>query len=359
MDLASNGFLVITLMLGLGCAMILSLIVVKFFRWLSSVWGQPPEKSNEPENKQPQSTASIRTFSFMVILCGVMVYTFCCYGAKIKAYNKLQNEMRELQQRYDTQQRYNSGNYVPRSQYESDIASQQQVINDLQSELSKYRSADTVPTVQTEQSVSDVLAMPPNMVSFTRYWKSEYDGYSYSVTYQINKNLYDFYRSKDRYGQSTPNDCESYIKEAQSCAAADAVIAEFNGLRTKYGWSEWQEMQEVITFVQTMPYMTDSDFIGRSEYLKYPIETLYDGTGDCEDFSFLLACLLKRMRIGVCIIDYPQHVMIGIRVNAKSGTYFTIDDEKYYVVETTSRRKIGELPEDYVGISAEHVIKIT
>ena len=66
-----------------------------------------------------------------------------------------------------------------------------------------------------------------------------------------------------------------------------------------------------VLFVQIIPYSYDIDSMGQ-DYPRYPIETLIDGTGDCEDHAILLAQLLSSMNYDAILLKYPTHVALGV-----------------------------------------------
>jgi len=49
------------------------------------------------------------------------------------------------------------------------------------------------------------------------------------------------------------------------------------------GFTDNQIMELAISFVKSLPYSYDIDTTGLEGYKRYPIETLADSTGDCED----------------------------------------------------------------------------
>ena len=90
-----------------------------------------------------------------------------------------------------------------------------------------------------------------------------------------------------------------------------------------------------IDFVQSMIYEYDIDYIGKNEYPKYPIETIVDGKGDCEDTSFLMASILEAINIDTVILIFSDHVAVGVWCNGCTGTYYNYNDKKYFFLETT------------------------
>ena len=59
-----------------------------------------------------------------------------------------------------------------------------------------------------------------------------------------------------------------------------------DGLKTaasNKGYSAYETVEYVITFVQSLTYTVDDETTPWNEYPRYPIETLFDRGGDCED----------------------------------------------------------------------------
>lgn len=90
-----------------------------------------------------------------------------------------------------------------------------------------------------------------------------------------------------------------------------------------------------IDFVQSMIYEYDIDYIGANEYPKYPIETIKDEKGDCEDTSFLMASILEALGIDVILFDLPRHMAVGVECSDCTGAYSTYRGKRYYFLETT------------------------
>jgi len=124
-------------------------------------------------------------------------------------------------------------------------------------------------------------------------------------------------------------------------------------------WSEMDRLMFVVTMIQQMPYIADSISSG-DDYTNYPVETLYDGGGDCEDKAILSASLLKRMGFDVKLIFLEtsdkkrSHVALGVSLkNEKDleGSYWEFKDRKYFYLETTYPGwQIGEVPAEWQNL---------
>ena len=91
--------------------------------------------------------------------------------------------------------------------------------------------------------------------------------------------------------------------------------------------------------------------MGYEEYWKFPLETLYDHGGDCEDTSILMAALCKAMGYESSLLLLPGHMAAGVHFDTDlelGGYYFRNDPQKvYYYCETTSTGfHVGEIPTD-------------
>lgn len=112
----------------------------------------------------------------------------------------------------------------------------------------------------------------------------------------------------------------------------------------------------VVDVVQTLPYVPDDVSTGYDDYTKFLAETLAEGGGDCEDTAIMLAAVLQTdpFDYDAILVQPPGHMAVGIADEGDfSGTYWELDGERYYYVETTSVGwAIGDLPETYRGETA-------
>ena len=74
-----------------------------------------------------------------------------------------------------------------------------------------------------------------------------------------------------------------------------------------------------------MPYTVDDETTPWNEYPRYPVETLFDRGGDCEDTSILTATILYEMGydVALLILEDDNHCAIGISGGeGVFGTYY-------------------------------------
>ena len=117
------------------------------------------------------------------------------------------------------------------------------------------------------------------------------------------------------------------------------------------------EIDFILSFSQSLKYSEDNITAGVGEYPRYPIETLVDQTGDCEDTSALLISLVEILGFDASIILIPEawdgygHAAVGINVTGAEGVHYILNEGKsneisYYYAETTAPGwRLGEMPD--------------
>ncbi len=187
-------------------------------------------------------------------------------------------------------------------------------------------------------------------IEFT--WSDELCTWSYNTS--IPTNVYKAYKSIDRnefYGYSI------YVTDKSDDEWIGEIVKKFKTEGQKYGYTDDDIVKLMISFVQSLDYATDIDTTGYDEYPKFPLETLYDKGGDCEDTCILLASLIREFGYGTVLIIFDDHMGIGIKGETGGiGSYFEYNGTPYYYVETTGENwEIGEIPDEYVQKKASIV----
>ncbi len=190
-------------------------------------------------------------------------------------------------------------------------------------------------------------------------WK--YNGKDCSITLNISKDLYDYYRNDREHlayvyqfndGEVPPN-YYSFMLSEHDRPLMHALAQEFS----RYALTEKDQIELALSFVQSLPYAFDSDSKDEDEYVRYPVETLVDGCGDCEDKVALLVALLYEMDKDFVLLVLPEHMALGVHCDEIEGSrYLLYQGKKYYFMETTMPNwQIGQVPEDYFGTEVEVV----
>lgn len=191
---------------------------------------------------------------------------------------------------------------------------------------------------------------------FNKSFAWDYNGKHWTWNLSIPQSLYEDYKSvpistRTRDGPAGYGFCTT-TKDAY----VQILAQKLNDTTNQLGYNSYDQVSFVLAFVQSLPYTSDSVTTGHDEYPRFPIETLVDDGGDCEDTSILFATLTLIMSYGTVYINPPDHYAVGILGNNLHGTYWTYptgSNKTYYYCETTGDNfKIGQLPEEFQGKSA-------
>jgi len=183
------------------------------------------------------------------------------------------------------------------------------------------------------------------MCSFT--W--EYGEIDWEWEAEISQQLYQTLHDKPRPRTGEHANYSVYVTHSLDDVFFQKLASTLSAEGGKLGYTNYQMVELATFFVRTIPYSYDIDSTGRKEYPRYPIETLVDGTGDCEDHAILLAELIRSMNYDAILLAYPTHMALGVVDTGNMyGTSYTHNGKKYYYVETTpSGRVIGDIPEEF------------
>ena len=189
------------------------------------------------------------------------------------------------------------------------------------------------------------------------YFKS-YNWFFNTIEYQINYNF-----DSNRYSYFTTQshlvkEYDDYLNFVTSDEEAIIDIAKkLNDISKENDFDNLTQVNFFLSFVQSLKYSEDNLTAGVGEYPRYPIETLIDQTGDCEDTSALLISLMEAINYKAAIILIPEawegygHAAVGISVDGASGVHYilnegTSNEISYYYAETTAPGwKLGEIPD--------------
>ncbi|MFP4559009.1 MAG: hypothetical protein ACLFO6_05890 [Archaeoglobaceae archaeon] len=215
---------------------------------------------------------------------------------------------------------------------------------------SRSPTPEQIPTQTTPASPATPLpaTTTPTEETITRQYNWTYNG-KWSWELYLPKKVYEYYKELPRL----PIDYFSvYVTNPLDDKYIESLAMEIEDAGSKNNFNDWETVNLAISFVQSLKYTSDNVTTPYDEYPRYPIETLVDRGGDCEDTSILTAAILDAMGYDVVLVQLPDHMAVGILGGeGVHGTYFQDGDKKYFYVETTGEGwEIGELPPQYSGI---------
>ena len=148
--------------------------------------------------------------------------------------------------------------------------------------------------------------------------------------------LYDYYFDLER---ETSADYAIYVLSPYD----DVYLEDFvNNLVTNVT-GDIDIINAIASFVQEITYEEEID----CEYPKYPIETLVDNQGDCEDKSILCASFLNLLGYNVSLFSLPSHMAVGVNINESVPDSEYYIDEYYYLEVTEQNKSLGYIPTKY------------
>ena len=177
-----------------------------------------------------------------------------------------------------------------------------------------------------------------------QHFKWTHDGKVWIWTYSVPEDWYAYYRDRPRASQ-----CLEYVTKDDSFI--QEVAKSLKGPAEKEGYTI---ALYIGSFVQALPYVKDS-YTGFYSYQKYPVETLVERNGDCEDTSYLAASIIDAAGFRSALVRLTNHVAIAIKaVPQYTGYYYELYDGRYYYFETTGEGwELGEIPDEYVHEQAK------
>jgi hypothetical protein len=180
--------------------------------------------------------------------------------------------------------------------------------------------------------------------------KWPFKGQEFTWTTKFRQEDLQYYRSRQR---PQTIDYSIYASDRMDDQYMRELTGLFNKLAKQYSMTRREVINFVVTFVQHLPYTSDNVTTPYDEYPRFPLETLIEKGGDCEDTAILAATLLKEMGFDSLLVLLPRHMALAVACDDCSGTNYEVNDRRYYYVETTGTGwEIGQLPPQMEGYDA-------
>ncbi len=160
---------------------------------------------------------------------------------------------------------------------------------------------------------------------------------------------------------------EYYTEKSHRVISVD----EFSGFVTPYIFESvadklWEVNNNEEDFVNSALMIVHQIDYEETTPIKYPVETIIEGKGDCDLFSIIAASIIKAGGLDVVLLYYEEqtHMNIGVALSsapqdARDSTYHVnYNNNRYYVAECTGENwiegwRIGECPPELKDLNAE------
>ncbi len=192
----------------------------------------------------------------------------------------------------------------------------------------------------------------------TYTWYS--NGHEATVRLRIPKDMYEYYKGQPHQPQSV-SEYKRYALTEKDRAYLHDLIGMLKDAGENKHLAARNDYRNAVSFVQSIQYEKDLDPVTKqeTEYWKYPLETLADGSGDCEDTAILTAAILKEMGYDVALVLLPEHAAVAVACDNCNGYYYPLDGKRYYFLETTGAGySLGTMDEKKYQTSAARIIPI-
>ena len=179
-------------------------------------------------------------------------------------------------------------------------------------------------------------------------FKWSYLGGSFYFDIPVEKADYTAWHNTNSSGRAVVDwsTCTDFVKtETYTATVASKLAVLYENAFGKTPVADQHYAEFILAYVQAAyAYADDYVTYGKSEYYAYPVETITNKMGDCEDTSILCAALYKQAGYSAALLIVPEHAMAGVALEnysapaTGSGEIIseTINGKTYYACETTT-----------------------
>jgi len=263
----------------------------------------------------------------------------------------------------------NSELQAEKSQLESDLDQAEETVSLYETEISDLEEQLSTLLLNSSQQSGDISSLLTEIDDLESELKSIYDlnvnhkypwdygvgyypdEYEWELTFPLREYFYYYFKSR-------PSSWRDYINMVDDPGDDDYIsyiVQKIEEVAVKEEYSVSGKINFAVGFVQKLPYTEKIVTRDWDEHPKYPLETLFDRGGDCEDTSILTAALLDKMGHDVCLV-FPvdeEHCSVGVALDGDFGYFYNFDGKKYFNLETTGGVwRLGQIPASYDGLAA-------
>ncbi|RLF59880.1 MAG: hypothetical protein DRN27_01340 [Thermoplasmata archaeon] len=193
-----------------------------------------------------------------------------------------------------------------------------------------------------------------------------YKGKWHTISLNISTDKYNWYTQRDvnRSPQHIgKNKMVSFVTEN------DEVIQDLTlkilEIANQNNYNNSETINLILSFIQkNIDYKEDILSKNTEEYWKFPIETLVEKNGDCEDSSILFQSIIKNTDYDVIMLFYiiddeTGHLASGVCIDENiNGDVIEYKNKNYYYCETTSNGFVFGVKPEKIPDEPEMIIDI-
>jgi predicted transglutaminase-like cysteine proteinase len=192
-------------------------------------------------------------------------------------------------------------------------------------------------------------------------WRFVVDGQadrvlSFNESYVIQRDAYRAARELPRFPRTPLNQYLRYLTDQRS-SDVRALANQLRLLSQANEFTAIQEVENVVEMVRAIPYASDEETHQEQDHAQFPIETLVELRGDCEDHAILAAALLFELghQVGLFCLDLDDsaHMALAYHAPGLQSTFGALgpDSRWYHYVETVpgaENDRIGAIGGNFV-----------
>jgi hypothetical protein len=220
--------------------------------------------------------------------------------------------------------------------------------------IAKSETGSGYFVVKVTGDVDRTFTWTYNKAKYTVTLGIDYDDYLYAKgKYKVNQRC----QSNDHLRDKTFVTL-SYNDETMAPYMEELVDKMIAALKERHSnISESTLLNYILAFTQYIEYQSDEEYMGTEEYWKFPLETLFEEGGDCEDTSILFCAIAHQCReklnmsYRTAMLLLPGHMAGAVMLEGKTAWSYA---------ETTSTSfNLGDIPQSmkkYVNNSRYYTI---
>ncbi|MBP2145031.1 hypothetical protein J2129_000485 [Methanofollis sp. W23] len=197
------------------------------------------------------------------------------------------------------------------------------------------------------QTITPVAGTP----TVTRVFETKFGTKVYQVRVEVNGSVYAGAKNIDRAlppgaDWDDPEVMTAYyggfIDDPAMTVFFDDMARGLRAVKESKGFNENEYLEFLVTFVQQIPYDPAARPLPR-----YPVEVIWEQTGDCDEKSLLLLGLLAHEGYDTAFLLFPDehHAAAGIGIRTGATPSFRVfkglETGKYFYIESTRPTYIG------------------
>jgi|GEM_PF-1491229 len=279
-----------------------------------------------------------------LVLAGVAILAMVVSGcvASGQGYDKLSGELKAAEEKIKRLE-----NELATAQQEASMPQSRPDVSSALEQLQRSHLALQEQVLQLQKQLAGIQS-----TSLTRTFKFESKKTKeLTWTVQIPLGTFIYYRELPR---PTIFNYHAMASDPADDTVINSLVQQVRETVAREGLSKLDEISLILAFAQAITYAEDIITTGKDEYPRFPVETLFEGAGDCEDTSILAAAIFTRLGYDVALLLFEQfdHMGLGINYPLEYGNSWIYEGKRYWYLDASGKRPAGWAPDEYAQTSA-------